>query len=130
MPASAELRTACNFFGLSDITECITKDTFSKVITRSEQFSFMSIPTEIGLLTQMTHLSISGVLSGNIPSTIGNLILLKSLRLENRGIGTIPASFGNLVQLTTLVLQESNLIRPHLEVSFNSTTWFHSFNVV
>jgi len=62
-----------------------------------------SIPQEIGNLTELTWLFLSGnQLSGSIPPEIGNLTQLDSLELTgNQLSGSIPPEIGNLTQLDT-----------------------------
>ncbi|MHA4736401.1 T9SS type A sorting domain-containing protein [Dyadobacter sp. MSC1_007] len=76
------------------------------------------IPAEIGLLTNLTYLSIAGGYlsstgTGNIPVQLGNLTNLKFLEISNIGLtGTIPASFNNLTNLKTLSLRDNALTGP------------------
>ena len=71
-----------------------------------------NIPTEIGNLTQLTKLTVTGNqgLSGNIPIEIGNLTQLTDLDLNfNNLSGNIPTEIGNLTQLTNLDLGSNAL---------------------
>ena len=100
------LSIACNFLNSADLSECQNSTTFS----RNSVFG-VTIPTEIGLLTQTTSLELNEKeLTGSIPSSIGDLTLIEKLLLnENHLTGTIPMSMGNLIQLTELQLNENNL---------------------
>ncbi|MDO9153530.1 MAG: C10 family peptidase [Paludibacter sp.] len=64
-----------------------------------------SIPEDIGNLTELISLNISGKLHGTIPQSISNLTKLQSLRIANY-MGTlsdtIPKDIGNLSNLTNL----------------------------
>lgn len=71
-----------------------------------------SIPIEIGLMTQLTLLSLHGRnhLLGSIPSQIGSLAQLRLLSLNsNQLAGSIPPELGMLTQLTSLVLHINQL---------------------
>ena len=63
-----------------------------------------NIPPEIGNLTNLTTLSLTGnYLSGDIPLEIGNLTSLTRLSLSDNGLsGSIPSELGNLINLTNL----------------------------
>ena len=106
---------ACHFLHLTNVTTC--RDTTSVSVSaavvvgaagRHHQptTTTTTIPTEIGLLTQLTSLSLSrNRLTGTIPSTLGNLVQLTTLWLHtNQLIGTIPSALGNLTLLSHLFL--------------------------
>ncbi|KAG4936836.1 hypothetical protein JHK82_051057 [Glycine max] len=79
-----------------------------------------SIPPQIGVLSQLTHLGL-GVnnLSGPIPSTIGNLTKLTKLSLRsNKLSGPIPSTIGNLTKLSTLALF-SNKLSGNIPIELN-----------
>ncbi|KAI2513081.1 hypothetical protein MHU86_1373 [Fragilaria crotonensis] len=88
---------ACQFIGLESLTECAA----ALEIRRSQGRGGGTIPTEIGLLTQLTYLSLEGNgLGGSIPSAVGYLSSLTYLSLrENALTGSIPSSIGTLVEL-------------------------------
>ena len=69
------------------------------------------IPSEIGNLTNLTHLVLTGSgLSGEIPPEIGNLVSLTYLELTESGLsGEIPPEIGNLVNLSKLILSNNQL---------------------
>ena len=108
MPAISvdpQLTIACNFLNYSSVTEC-------QSITKFEGPSKgNTIPTEIGLLTQLVNLGLNDEgLTGTIPSTLGNLVDLTYLGLAgNQLIGTIPSQLGLLTQLTVSSLAENQL---------------------
>ena len=64
-----------------------------------------SIPEDIGNLSELINLSITGKLHGTIPNSVTKLTKLQSLRITN-GSGTlsdtIPTEIGNLINLTDL----------------------------
>jgi len=68
-----------------------------------------TIATEIGLLTNLTHIGMSyDYLSGTIPSEIGKLNSLKSLSLNlNALTGSIPTEVGMLAKLTRLDISDN-----------------------
>jgi hypothetical protein len=70
------------------------------------------IPHDLGLLTDLTYLSLgSNLLSGTIPSSLGALLDLTYLSLgSNQLSGTIPSSLGALTALTSLFLEYNHLV--------------------
>ncbi len=70
-----------------------------------------TIPTELGSLTNLTHLWLDGnQLSGGIPSALGSLTNLGNLRLDgNQLTGEIPSELGSLTNLTHLRLDGNQL---------------------
>jgi Leucine-rich repeat (LRR) protein len=95
---------ACDFFSMP-YTKCINTTSFNGLITGK------TIPSELGLLTQMTALDLHGRwLTGTIPSTLGQLTNLTFLQLSQNSLtGTIPSSLRNLKQLTFLGLGYTQL---------------------
>jgi hypothetical protein len=65
-----------------------------------------TIPTEIGLLTELASISMTNAtLSGPIPTEMGNLVSLRRLWLYNNQLtGTIPAVLNQLTELEVLEL--------------------------
>jgi hypothetical protein len=85
-----------SFLNYTDLSLCQSRIDFSGMNVIEP-----TIPTEIGLLTQLQYLLlVSQNLSGTIPSSIWNLKQLKylDLSLNHDLVGTIPTEFGNLVQ--------------------------------
>jgi hypothetical protein len=70
-----------------------------------------SIPNELGDLSNLEYLNFAfNQLSGSIPNSIGNLISLKELRLfQNELTGSIPNELGNLGELIHINLRNNNL---------------------
>jgi len=69
-----------------------------------------SIPSELGNMTNLTRLWLySNALSGSIPAELGNLTNLDSLWLDGNSLGgSIPAELGNLTNLTRLYLNNNS----------------------
>jgi hypothetical protein len=70
-----------------------------------------SIPPELGNLSNITHLTLSGnQLTGSIPPALGNLTTLELLQLHsNQLTGPIPAEMGNLTALEYLAIDSNQL---------------------
>jgi Leucine rich repeat len=139
----ADKSIACEFIGIPDLKQCIkiTKATYSfegKDLFRTlpSQLGLLSnlryldimtfnhtvLPTTIGCLTNLKALSISWSLIGEIPSALGSLTQLTSLNLfYNVLIGTIPSSFASLTNLKELNL-DSNLLTGTFPSFFASLT--------
>ena len=101
------LMVACDFVNTQDINECQKIDSFSI----SGRFVYTTIPTELGLLTQLTKLELTqNQFNSTIPSSLGNLIRLNWLDLgDNRLTGNIPSALGNLWGLKYLGLYKNRL---------------------
>ena len=96
---------ACNFLLISDVTKCRSTTFFAGYTTGS------TIPSEIGELTQLAHLSLtSDALTGTIPSEIGLLTQLTWLDFSDNSLtGTLPNEIGLLTQLMWLTVDSNNL---------------------
>ncbi len=76
-----------------------------------------ALPANIGKLTKLEWLSVSGSLEGTIPASIGNLSNLKLLRLyqdttyygKGKLSGAIPPEIGNLTRLNQLHISNQQL---------------------
>ncbi|KAI2513072.1 hypothetical protein MHU86_1364 [Fragilaria crotonensis] len=90
---------ACNFISISKLIEC--RSTYA--VSRRRSISG-TIPSEIGLLTQLTSLDLaSNQLTGTISSTVSNLSNLKRFYIGNNALkGTIPSTLSNLSQLVAM----------------------------
>ncbi|KAJ0601784.1 putative protein kinase RLK-Pelle-LRR-XI-1 family [Helianthus annuus] len=80
-----------------------------------------SIPEQIGLLSNLTHLSLQGNrITGNLPVSLTNLTHLKYFNLSrNNFTGNLPVSFTNLIRLEYLDLSGNNF-NGNLPVSFTN----------
>jgi hypothetical protein len=83
-----------------------------------------TLPVEIPLLANLTKLVIDsqpGYLRGNqltsLPESIGLLVNLTHLSIANNRLVTLPASIGQLEQLTTLWANNNNLIQLPSQIS-------------
>lgn len=69
-----------------------------------------SIPSEIGCLTNLVSLSITGHRTlASLPEEIGSLENLQQLALWQNGLSRLPVSIGNLTRLEALYLRNNNL---------------------
>jgi hypothetical protein len=95
----------CMMQGVTCVGESVTK------INWTELRLVGNILPEIGLLTELTSLSLSrNSISGSIPSDIGNLQKLITLELMNNQFsGAIPKDIGRLKRLKSLVLSNNYL---------------------
>lgn len=79
----------------------------------------ISIPDEIGALTQLTSLTIKGTGVTRIPTSIGNLVALKQLNISwNLLLEYLPSSIGNLINLRELNLEYNSLKTLPDEIQF------------
>jgi len=68
-----------------------------------------SLPPEIGNLTNLRRLTLSGQLTG-LPSEIGNLINLQYLNISGNKLITLPPEIGNLINLEHLNISGNQLV--------------------
>ena len=99
------------------VLQTIKKGATITSLTTSDVSSTMMltgpIPTEIGSLTKLTWLHLSGGMTGTIPTEIGSLTSLKVLYLYNNSLtGTIPIEVGLLTSLVELALFSNSLVGP------------------
>jgi Leucine-rich repeat (LRR) protein len=97
---ATELMSRENLFQHNTSTESL------EVIELSKSNFFGTIPSEIGLMTNLRELDLStNRLSGTVPTEIGLLTKVTSLRLDrNQLSGPIPSEIGLLTKLTHLGL--------------------------
>ncbi|KAI2502056.1 hypothetical protein MHU86_12375 [Fragilaria crotonensis] len=103
---------ACNFLSMTSLAECQAAVTFDSYRNSSaHSTNGTRIPTEVGLLTQLTLLDLTGNgLTGSIPSSISGLTNLNTLSFgSNQLTGTIPPSLALLTQLTFLTFFNNSL---------------------
>ncbi|KAI2499234.1 hypothetical protein MHU86_15275 [Fragilaria crotonensis] len=124
-PAWTPEEIACNFLQITSLAECratakIPFCGFEHLNSPNWSCGFVSyerpwgartIPSEIGLLTQLTELVLSAFqLTGTVPSTLPKLTMLTHLTMSgNKLNGTIPSSFSRLSQLQQLDLSHNHL---------------------
>ena len=110
---------ACNFLSIPSLADC--RATVS--VDLSYDANGSTIPSEIGVLTQLTHLNLGyNNLTGTIPSSLSSLTQLRYLDFSfNELSGTIPSSLSSLTQLGSLVLVFNRLTGTF--PSFLSTLW-------
>ena len=91
---------ACNFLSMPNLTECRS----TSLLNFGDNVTGSTIPSEIGLLTQLARLDFNlDSLAGTIPTEIGLLTQLTYLVFSYNAItGTIPTEIGLLTQLTYL----------------------------
>jgi hypothetical protein len=97
---------ACNFLSIPNTTKCRSTVEFYEGATTGS-----TIPSEIGLLTQLTSLSFSSnSLTSTIPSEVGLLTQLTHLSFFNNSLSsTIPSEIGLMTQLTELSFNYNSL---------------------
>ena len=80
------------------------------------------IPTELGLLSSLTFLSLGpNRLTGTLPTEIGLLTSLTDLRLYfNTFTGTLPTEIGLLTSLTDLGLSDNTFSLAHFPQRLDS----------
>ncbi|KAI2502428.1 hypothetical protein MHU86_12004 [Fragilaria crotonensis] len=95
---------ACEFIGRPSLDECRNTIFFTTLINAGDKVNGTTIPSEIGLLTQLVVLSLeSNGLTGSIPLSISQLTLLQLLSFEGNNLnGSIPPSISSLTNLELL----------------------------
>ena len=89
-----------------------------------------SLPSEIGNLTNLTSLDFSFNNLTSLPSEIGNLTNLLSIDLSNNNLTLLPPEIGNLANLTSIYLSSNNLtsLPSEIEGLVNLTSVYLSNN--
>lgn len=116
LSSDEKYQIACDFLSIPNLAQCRATKKFDVLFYDQSSGSFdntfgSTIPSEIGLMTQMTHMSFAGEdLIGSIPSTFSSLTLLTSLEFRrNAFTGSIPPSLSSLTQLQYLSFLENNM---------------------
>jgi hypothetical protein len=112
-PSSTPLtpeQIACNFLSIGNATMCRSKVAFD-TYNEDDTTTGSSIPSEIGLLIQLTELAFyDNALTSTIPSEIGLLTQLTVLSFFNNTLtSSIPSEIGLLTQLTVLDFSSTTL---------------------
>ncbi len=96
--------------GNEELYSQLTQDNFNSVtrITISNQIISV-IPSQIGNLINLKHLSLSGTGINELPEAIGNLESLQSLILSNNNISSFPNSVTNMKNLKLFDLNNNKL---------------------
>ena len=96
--------------GTNEAMHCLSS-TLTSVDTTADGH-MVEIPSQIGLLSRLTHLSFTGeYIQGTIPSEIGQLSGLRSLRIHNTQLtGGVPTELGRLTALTSLHITHNHNI--------------------
>ncbi|MBW4499087.1 MAG: leucine-rich repeat domain-containing protein [Scytonema hyalinum WJT4-NPBG1] len=76
----------------------------------------VSLPAEIGNLTNLTSLDLSNNQLTSLPAEIGNLTNLTSLDLSNNQLTSLPVEIGNLTNLTSLSVSNNQLTSLPVEI--------------
>ncbi len=104
-PTQQQFAVVCQFIfrgALHPVNVNVTMcQTFTETLTDLHLHDVRgTIPTELGLLTQLTSLDLSGnQLNGTIPSALGKLTQLTALRLSGNQLnGTIPSTIGKFAE--------------------------------
>lgn len=76
------------------------------------------IPTELGLLTNLTKLGLSDLFEGDFPSEVGTLQDLRSLTLSDTNITSVPTELCNLAALSEMYLYDNLFMKGSLAEHF------------
>lgn len=105
------LTVACEFISVPDVAECRSTVKFDSFIDAGDRTTGSTIPSEIGLLTQLMVLRLPfNQLISTIPTEIALLTNLVSLDFSvNQLTSTIPSEIGLLSKLTNLLFSYNQL---------------------
>ena len=119
---------ACDFIGRQSLSDCRRTLRFDS-LDGGDSTNGFTIPSEIGLLTQLTALKLSGnALQGTIPSSISKLTRLTWLSFDdNQLAGSIPFSFSQLTLLSWLTF-DKNKLRGSIPSSISELTLLTQFS--
>jgi len=98
--------SVCDWIGI----QCNTDGQVLEIILYNDSLSG-NIPSELGMLTQMTSFKAEyNQISGNIPTHLGILSQLQTIDVSyNQLSGEIPTELGRLNRLVNLILSHNNL---------------------
>ena len=84
-----------------------------------------SIPSELGRLTELTHLYLAGNnLTGSIPVELGRLTVLKELKLsDNELLGHLPSELSRFDPYNWGPMDLIDNTEPHREFTLSSEVW-------
>ncbi|KAL3902799.1 MAG: hypothetical protein SGILL_010691 [Bacillariaceae sp.] len=92
-----------------------------------------TIPAELGALTTLQVLEISGVggrLQGTIPPSLNNLSNLRTLSFHNNDLsGIIPPEFANLQALETIHLHQNKQLGGEVPAAFSEISSMSNFRI-
>jgi len=97
-----------------DYQECIADPPTCVSMDLDDDYLFGTIPTEIGLLTELTGFHVySNYLTGTIPTELGKCSkMLDAEFYENWFTGSIPTEIGSLTDLTYFSVEDNALTGP------------------
>ncbi|KAI3756041.1 hypothetical protein L1987_55854 [Smallanthus sonchifolius] len=98
--------------------------------SQKESETRMCVPEQIGLLSNLVHLSLHGnLLTGKLPVSLANLTNLEYLCLsQNKLTGPIPPSYGSMLNLMVLDLSTNQLNAP-IPKEIGNLQNLHSLNL-
>jgi len=83
-------------FGLENINEEVR---ITQISLSNYTFANNTLPTEVGLLTELKSLNLFQCKLNSIPNEFGNLVKVESVYLNNNSITSLPSEIGNLTNL-------------------------------
>ena len=100
---------------MTKLTVLKVKHTNSPDQEAQQVYKLNTVPSELGLLTNLTTLWLTGLgFQGDIPSELGRLSQLKELFITNTWVTSLPTELGELASLTRLDLSGNTMLRSGL----------------
>ncbi len=91
--------------------------------------SLTSVPIELGNLSNLVRLSLSGNSLTSVPVELGNLNNLEWLYLSNNSLTSVPIELGNLSNLVHLSFSHNSLTSVPVELgNLNNLSWLYLDN--